>query len=361
MAEVLSRQPQEVRELLLRTSILRQVTGRLADAMTGHSDSERILLELEEANAFVSSLDLDRTWFRYHHLFADFLRLELRRADPAGIDALHRTAAAWFEEHGHPVEAIRHAQAAADWTYATRLLADSYISLILDGRLETVRGLETKFPAEAAERTPSWRSRSPPCGCSRGEPKRPRRTSRWPRGSRRPFPGAPPALRPAGGEHEVVAGAPDVDLGAALEAKRAVEAALEAQSASDIARVADHRAAAVMNIGITELWSLRSDEARGHLEEALAMAQRAERPYLEITCLAHLGIAGPDGGASVLDGVRYAEQALDRAEALGWGEEAIITPALAISGVVLMWLGRFDEAERRLDRADRSFGPRRTR
>ena len=82
MAEVLERQPPEVRELLLRTSILDRVTGRLADAMTGHSDSERILLELEEANAFVTSLDIDRTWFRYHHLFADFLRLELRRSDP---------------------------------------------------------------------------------------------------------------------------------------------------------------------------------------------------------------------------------------------------------------------------------------
>ena len=150
MAEVLERQPPEVRELLLRTSILDRVTGRLADAMTGHSDSERILLELEEANAFVTTLDIDRTWFRYHHLFADFLRLELRRADPASIDALHGAAARWYAEHGHPAEAIRHALAAADWMYATRLLADSDISLILDGRLETVGGLLARFPAEAA-------------------------------------------------------------------------------------------------------------------------------------------------------------------------------------------------------------------
>ena len=91
MAEVLDRQPLEVRQLLLRTSILDRVTGRLADALTGQSDSERILLELEEANAFVTSLDVERTWFRYHHLFADFLRLELRRADPAE----HRRSAAY--------------------------------------------------------------------------------------------------------------------------------------------------------------------------------------------------------------------------------------------------------------------------
>jgi LuxR family transcriptional regulator, maltose regulon positive regulatory protein len=136
-----------------------------------------------------------------------------------------------------------------------------------------------------------------------------------------------------------------------------VEAALAAQSASAIARVADHRAAAVLNIGITELWSLRTNEACRHLEEALSLAQQAERPYLEVSCLAHLGIAGPDAGGSVLDGVHYAEQAIARAEALGWGEEAIITPALAISGVALMWLGRFDEAERRLERAERGLRP----
>ena len=188
MAEVLESQPPEVRELLLRTSILDRVTGRLADAMTGHSDSERILLELEEANAFVTSLDIDRTWFRYHHLFADFLRLELRRSDPASIDALHGVAARWYEEHGHPAEAIRHAQEAADWTYATRLLADSYISLILDGRLETVAGCWRDFLRRRRERTLSLRSCSPPRACLRGDPTRPRRTSRWPSGSRRPFP-----------------------------------------------------------------------------------------------------------------------------------------------------------------------------
>lgn len=147
------------------------------------------------------------------------------------------------------------------------------------------------------------------------------------------------------------------DLPAALDAMRGVDAALAAQSASDMARAAEHRAAAVMNVGIAELWSVRPGEARRHLEEGLALAQQAERPYLEIGCLAHLGIATPDGGGSILDGVRYAEQAIARAEALGWGEDAIITPALAIGGIGAMWLGQFDEAERRLERANRALRP----
>ena len=358
MAEVLERQPPEVRELLLRSSILNRVTARLADAMTGHSDSERILLDLEEANAFVTSLDADRTWFRYHHLFADFLRLELRRADPASIDALHGIAARWYEEHGHPAEAVRHAQAASDWTYATRVLADSYISLILDGRLETVGELLATFPAEAAAedvelaivlaaaRMFAGRRDETEAYIEVAE----RLADTVPQDRRRRF-----DLRVA--STKLWLARRRVDLATALEAKREVEAALAAQSASDIARAADHRAAAVMNVGITELWSLRTNEARRHLEEALSLARQAERPYLEISCLAHLGIAGPDAGGSVLDGAHYAEQAIARAEALGWGEEAIITPALAISGVALMWLGRFDEAERRLDRADRGLRP----
>jgi LuxR family maltose regulon positive regulatory protein len=358
MAEVMERHPPEVRELLLRTAILDRVTGRLADAMTGHSGSERILLELEEANAFVASLDVDRTWFRYHHLFADFLRLELRRTDPGSIDRLHEMAAGWFEEHGHPAESVRHAQAASDWAYAARLLADTYISLILDGRLETVAELLARFPAEAAGEDAELAIVFAAARLFAG---RPDETEAYIEVAERFADAVSPErrrrfdLRMASTKLWLARRC--VDLAAVLEAKRGVEAALAAQSASDIPRVVDHRAAAVMNIGITELWSLRTNEARQHLEEALALAQQAERPYLEISCLAHLGIAGPDAGSSVLDGAQYAEQAIARAEALGWAEEAIITPALAISGVALMWLGRFGEAERRLDRADRALRP----
>jgi hypothetical protein len=83
LAEMLDRQPPEVQDLLLRTCLLDRVNGELADLLTGRPGSEQILLDLEDANAFVVSLDPRRTWFRYHHLFADLLRLELRRRLPA--------------------------------------------------------------------------------------------------------------------------------------------------------------------------------------------------------------------------------------------------------------------------------------
>ena len=134
IAEMLERQPDDVQDLLLRTCLLDRVNGELADLLTDRSGSERILLELEDANAFVVSLDPERTWFRYHHLFGDLLRLELRRTRPGQVPTLHRRAADWFSGHGQVVDAIRHTQAAGDWPDAARLLADHSFSLMLDGQ-----------------------------------------------------------------------------------------------------------------------------------------------------------------------------------------------------------------------------------
>jgi LuxR family transcriptional regulator, maltose regulon positive regulatory protein len=124
LAEVLERQSESVRRLLLRTSVLERVNGELAELLTGDDGGERMLQDLEQAGAFVVSLDPARTWFRYHQMFAGLLRLELRRAAPGEVTRLHTAAAGWFAAHGFAVEAVRHAQAAQDWELAARLLAD---------------------------------------------------------------------------------------------------------------------------------------------------------------------------------------------------------------------------------------------
>jgi len=152
MAEMLERQPSEVQSMLLRTSIVDRLNGELADLLAGRAGSERTLLELEDANAFVVSLDAHRTWFRYHHLLTDFLRLELRRSfiQADEIPDLHRRAARWFAVHGEVVEAVRHMLAAGDWTDAARLLADHLFSLTLDGQEGTIAALLRSFPAGAS-------------------------------------------------------------------------------------------------------------------------------------------------------------------------------------------------------------------
>jgi LuxR family maltose regulon positive regulatory protein len=101
LAEVLERQPADVREMLLRTSVLDEVSGELADFLTGGSGAEGILQQLEYENAFGYSVDASRSWFRYHQLFAELLQLELRRVAPASVASLQRAAAQWYEEHGY--------------------------------------------------------------------------------------------------------------------------------------------------------------------------------------------------------------------------------------------------------------------
>jgi LuxR family maltose regulon positive regulatory protein len=150
MAEMLERQPSEVQSTLLRTSLVDRLNGELADLLAGRSDSEQMLLALEDANAFVVSLDPQRTWFRYHHLLADFLRLELRRRLADEVPDLHRRAAGWFADHGEAVEAVRHMLAAADWPDAARLAADHLFSLTLDGQEGTIAALLRSFPAGAS-------------------------------------------------------------------------------------------------------------------------------------------------------------------------------------------------------------------
>src|SRR5260370_1552030 len=146
---MLDRQPPGVQDLLLRTALLERVKGELAGLLTGRPGAEPILLDLEDANAFVESLDPGRTWFRYHHLFADFLRLELRRTLPGQVPALHRRAAGWFTVHGQVADAVRHTQAAGNWQDAARLLADHSFSLMLDGQAQTMQALVRAFPPGA--------------------------------------------------------------------------------------------------------------------------------------------------------------------------------------------------------------------
>jgi LuxR family maltose regulon positive regulatory protein len=121
LAEVLDRQSDQVRRLLLRTSVLGRVNGELADLLTGGSGGERILQELETANAFVVSVDAARSWFRCHRLFGDFLQLELRRSAPGEVTGLHHLAAQWFADHGFTVDAAWHARAAQDWGRAAQV------------------------------------------------------------------------------------------------------------------------------------------------------------------------------------------------------------------------------------------------
>jgi LuxR family transcriptional regulator, maltose regulon positive regulatory protein len=122
--EVLGRLPDQVRRFLLQTSILERLSGPLCDAVTGDSDGQGMLEELERANLFLVPLDEQRRWWRLHHLFADLLRARMLQTKPELVPELHRRAAGWCEQHGLIDEAIRHALAAGDTPWATRLVEE---------------------------------------------------------------------------------------------------------------------------------------------------------------------------------------------------------------------------------------------
>ncbi len=120
--EVLGRQPADVRDFLLQTSVLDRLTGPLCDAVTGQAGGAARLVALDRANLFLVPLDDHRQWYRYHHLFADVLRTHLLEQQPGQVSPVHRRAGAWFENHGDPAAAISHALAGQDYEAAADLM-----------------------------------------------------------------------------------------------------------------------------------------------------------------------------------------------------------------------------------------------
>ena len=320
LAEVLERQPPEVRDLLLRTSILERVSGPLADALTGGTGAEAILQRLEDQNAFVTALDAARTWFRYHHLFADLLRLELRRVAPATIPSLHRAAAAWHEQRRDVVEAVRHYQAAGEWAPAGRLLVDNYLTLTMAGRGETLHALLGVFPADAHLGDGNLAAALSIDSILHGRLDEAAGHLRVARG----LAAAAPAQRRRLFDVylaflEVELARRHSDLPRAQEATRGLEAALGAAAeTNELPVLPDYRALVLINLGIAELWAGRPDDARQHLEDALSHTRRIPRPFLEVGCLAHLAIAAPLTGQPLPLALELSERALAIAEEHGW-------------------------------------------
>src|SRR5829696_7275295 len=153
-AEVLDRQPPELRAFLLRTSILERLSGPLCDAVLETKGSTELLAELERSNLFLVPLDDRRHWYRYQQQFAQVLRLELAHRDPELVSVLHRRAAAWHRQAGNVDEAIGHASAAGELTEAAALIAHHWLTYWLSGRQATVARWLDGLPAEAITADP---------------------------------------------------------------------------------------------------------------------------------------------------------------------------------------------------------------
>jgi LuxR family maltose regulon positive regulatory protein len=152
--EVLLRQPEAIQAFLLETCILGRLSAALCEAVTGRADSQAMLEELERNNLFVISLDDERHWYRYHHLFAEVLRARLQQKEPERPPELHRRAAAWCEANQLIDAARRHALAAGDAAWAARLVEQHVEELLRRGEGETLRRWLAAVPEEVARARP---------------------------------------------------------------------------------------------------------------------------------------------------------------------------------------------------------------
>jgi len=152
--EVLDGQTEQVRTFLLETSVLEQLSGELCDAVTGRDGSQAMLQDIERAGLFLVPLDEVRGWWRYHHLFADLLRVRLRAERPGRVRALHLAAAAWCDAHDLADDAVRHSLAAGDGARAAGLV-ERHVETLL-GRSEgvTLRRWLSALPADSLRDRP---------------------------------------------------------------------------------------------------------------------------------------------------------------------------------------------------------------
>lgn len=349
--EVLIAQRPGVRRMLRRTSILERVNGPLANLLTGRTDGDRVLQDLEAANAFVTSVDSLGTWFRYHPLLTDLLRMELRRDTPQEIEALHRTAARWHAAHGTPLDAIRHAQAGRNWRIATELLLKHWLGLFLDGRQREIGIMLAASLAEATATNAELSAVAAIVHLAAGS-------------------------LDLADAHFALAERLAGSVSAARRRRFQVTLAIsklerartcgDSQAMLDIARALrtpasedrkvdeDLRAYALMRTGLAEFWGLELEDAERDLHETLELARRLGRPYVAVGCLGVLAHVANLQQESDLAEDRSRE-AIKMADRLGWSDDPIVGPAYVALGGGVLSRGRLEQAELWLDRATRAL------
>jgi LuxR family maltose regulon positive regulatory protein len=152
--EVLDRQPDDVRDFLLETSILERLTGSLCDAVTDRDGGRVMLVSLERANLFLVPLDDRRQWYRYHHLFADVLRAHLAEERPNAVAELHRRASLWFSDHDDTPTAVGHALAGGHLDQAADLMERAMPTMRRERREVELRRWVSSLPDEVVRMRP---------------------------------------------------------------------------------------------------------------------------------------------------------------------------------------------------------------
>ena len=366
--EVLAAQPPELRAFLLRTAVADRLCGDLADALTGGSDGARVLARLEREHVFTSAAGPDRTWYRYHPLFAELLRAELRYEQPDELPGLHHRAAAWFAGSGRPVEAVRHALAGGDADQAAGLLAAGWAPILADGRAAVLADLVLRLPGERVRASPELAVVAALSRLALGELEE---ADAWlgVAAAAEPRFAAEAAAGGAGGPRSP--GPPPRRTGAALGLARLFRARLvgdvaEAGPGARLHREAtrgaagawgghgdDQRTLAAGLLGAAQLWSGQLEEAAATLERARADADRTGRRPLAVGATANLALLEAVRGRLGRAG-ELGRLAAEQARRGDWPADSRLVCADLAMAVVAYHRDDLDAASAALDRATRA-------
>lgn len=361
--EVLARQPQRIQRFLLQTAILDRLTGSLCDAVMEEirgsggeqepgAGSQAVLERLEAANLFIAPLDDDRRWYRYHPLFAGFLRGHLRATQPDLVPLLHRRAADWLEKNDQPAEAVDHALAAGDDQDAVRLVESAAKQMVMRGEWRTLQGWLDALPEEQVRDRPklaltqawAYLFSSPPD-----------ETEAWLQVAEE---GLPPVPMPDEKGFER-------DQAIALHGEIAAIRATMASTAGDTRRTIELgrqalgrlpederflRTAIIMAMGYAYRYSGDVSAARAHFEQVIALGQKNGNRYQVLDGLCNLA------NQQLIQGRRRSarqttEQALQIVESADGKPSSIAAEVYLLKGVILYEENKLEAAGRFMDRS----------
>ena len=356
LEEVLASQPREIRDFLTQTSIVDRVSADLAAVLTDHPRSQQFLETLEVSNAFVVGLGSDRKWFRYHPLLREMLLHQLSVSDPALAPDLHRRAAQWFAEAGHPVEALRHAALAEDWTMFGRLFVDQGAPLLVSADRMAMGRVLAQAP------TQRYADSVEMALCAAGTLFHQNRLSEMLAHLDRVAALAENAeMEPSVGArvaYRLLLAAPARNRGDLPTLVSTSGEALTLVSSGPgvlLPAAAEYRSVALGNLGTGLLWSGNLDEAEKRLREGLISGEGTQLEAARINMWGHLGIITAASGR-LHEAFGHGQRAIDLVDARGWAPLPQASAAyLAVAMVNLRW-NRLDEALAGLEQGQRQSG-----
>jgi LuxR family maltose regulon positive regulatory protein len=349
VSEVLARQPPELREFLLRTSIVDRVCGELADALTGGSDGQAILRRLEHGGALLTPLDEHGEWHRYHPLFAELLRAELRAQLGSELEGLHRRAAVWLAARGDHAGALRHVALGRVWDLGTELVIDRWVDLLINGEMAALRPVLEAMPRERVDTCPELSLAFGAAMLAFGKQDL---AEPYLRGAAGAEGQVPPERRAQFAAASAAVGLYEGrfrgDPAGALAAARECLARGSVLEGDDVTPTL--RGLLLTQLGIIELWTGDLDAAVGHLEHAHAVAAEEGSEWTVFASTAHLALASVFRG-DFARALRRANQTLAIAESRGWARSEPAAAAYSVLAAVCIQRDQLDEAERLIEHA----------